>query len=351
MVSKHEMEQIQYHVIAVLSSFTVFFLAFWAAWKTSMRKSCSFQRMDLPHKADWCSRWMSTLHGVIVVPGFIITVAIAEWDWDTYEPITDPLAMHVIMCITVGYFLFDFLATLWFKLPDWHIFAVHHVLAATPYIINLFSVSCWRGTYVLSLFMLVEIATLTLNLQVFLEQSGRETWPVCRKLFYITYGLWILSRLALPLYLLYIMYKYVFLPRDASGKGCYVTGLICAHLIVIFCFAVFITHLTPQLVKRMKKKQAFSELKKAGLSPSASAPLSRAGSTATTPVLHEMSARPTMLPLDLENQRLQGDEPGVALDGEGGGRQQRLPDVDVGSPLWSREEDEPPIDVSHVVYL
>eukprot|EP00759_Apiculatamorpha_spiralis_P014995 PhF_6_TR21693/c0_g1_i2/m.30977 len=242
------------HAIIIVSSYAVFFVTYLTIWYLSQKFTRTFRTLSIYDKGDWCSRGNSTLHALIIVPGFIGTTAATTWD-DNFEPISNPAPMHFFMCISIAYFAFDFVVCIVFQLPNYGVFLAHHIFASIPYGIHLFRLDCRWGAYPLSLYLIVEIATLTLNLQSYLVQTGRENWKMCRNLFYATYVLWLLSRVGLPLYVLYIMFKYTFLPRTEAEKACLIPDVICGFFIAFFCISVFFGVLTKQLWDRWNPPQ------------------------------------------------------------------------------------------------
>jgi len=238
------------HAVIIVVGFVFFFIAFLLTWRISLACSRTYPKLPTHDKADWCSRANSTLHALIILPGLIVSLAVTSWDWNTLEPTSSPWAIQFFFCVSVSYFLFDLLVMLVFRIPDWGVYVAHHVIASLPYLIYLFDTACPWGTFPFALYLLVEIATLTLNIQTYLIVTGREDWVLCRNLFYVTYVLWLLSRVALPLYILYVIYAYFLRQRSSSEVGCLVPAVVCSHIIAIFCISVFAFVLSKQLYLR-----------------------------------------------------------------------------------------------------
>ena len=132
------MDPILNHVIVVVVGFVCFFLSFCAIWKISLVASRTYPTLAVYDKADWCSRGNSTLHALIIIPGFIGTLATTTWNYSTLEPTSSPAGMQFFMCISVSYFMFDLVVLLVFAIPMWGVYIAHHVLASLPYFIYLF---------------------------------------------------------------------------------------------------------------------------------------------------------------------------------------------------------------------
>lgn len=166
--------------------------------------------------------------------------------------------VHAFMAISAAYFLVDLCVILIYRVPMWMVFACHHIVALIPLLINLFSGDCPGGTFMLSAFLLVEIPVISLNIQNFLEQTGRgqtRAYAVC---FYITYAFWFVFRIILPLYLLCLLWALI-LP-SLPYFWCVAPGVVSAHLITIFCIGVFFFVLSRELRTRWKVTPRFLEL-------------------------------------------------------------------------------------------
>eukprot|EP00759_Apiculatamorpha_spiralis_P027676 PhF_6_TR30422/c0_g1_i1/m.44630 len=241
-------------------AFIAFVILFNVAWHFSARHyRVYFLKFNLSHKADWCSRVNSTVHALIIVPGFLFTVSMVHWR-DSKEPdsYNDIQWVHVFLDISVAYFLSDLIVIIVYRVPMWMVFVTHHVVAVIPLAINVFDSDCPNGTYIMALFMLVEVPTLSLNMQSFLEQTGRagtREYAIC---FYCTYFFWIICRIGLPLYLIITIWVDV-LP-STNSVGCLTAGVISAHMITLFCLGVFYFVLTKEVRSRWKTTPAPMEV-------------------------------------------------------------------------------------------
>jgi hypothetical protein len=256
------MSDITSSTIAFLAAFISFVIAFNLTWVISAKTlRRHFHTFTLSKKADWCSRVNSTLHGLVVVPGFTISVAMVSWK-NSLEPASyDDLAVvHVFMAISTAYFVVDLIIILLYRVPMWMVFVTHHVVAVIPLAINVFDVDCPGGAYILALFLLVELPTLSLNMQVFLEQTGHAQTRMYATFFYITYVLWIICRCTLPAYLLVVLWNNVYPALHTTNFSCLMPGIIAAHLLTLFCFSVFIFVLTKELRVRWQKSEAMMEV-------------------------------------------------------------------------------------------
>eukprot|EP00760_Papus_ankaliazontas_P006393 PhM_4_TR13025/c0_g1_i1/m.36503 len=247
--------------VAVVPSVLVFFVSFcmfvavfnvsWHVSSTFKIVRHHFRSFPLAKKADWCSRVNSTVHGLIIVPGCFFAVLAVQWR-DNYEPYSfdDLTTIHCFVAFSVAYFAMDLVVIVLYRVPSWMVFATHHVVAMIPLSVNTFDPSCPTGAYVVALFLLVELPTISLNIQVFLEQIGKADTRLYASLFYVTYVTWIFCRLALPVYLLWVIWWHVY-PNNVH-VACLRPAMVCAHVITIFCFAVFYFVLTKEVRLRWK---------------------------------------------------------------------------------------------------
>eukprot|EP00760_Papus_ankaliazontas_P031724 PhM_4_TR5423/c0_g2_i1/m.65337 len=237
--------------------FVIHFNLWWVISGKKLRRH--FHQFTLSQKADWCSRMNSTLHAIVVVPAFAICAALVKWKSD-FEPhdYQDLVYIRAFMAFSVAYFTVDLFVILVYRVPMWLVFVAHHIIAIIPLSINVFYADCPWGTYVLSLFLLVELPTLSLNFQVFLEQTGHAQTRSYAVFFYITYVTWILCRLALPVYLLYVFWDHTY--GEVNNVGCKITGVFGGHAIALFCFVVFFFVLTKELRERWRNTTSVTDL-------------------------------------------------------------------------------------------
>lgn len=244
------------YAVIFASSFIFFGVMFFVAWAVS---AYAFRRIWprflVEEKADWASRVNSQIHAFIVVPAFLITLSTTEYDYTTwYNDNGNTVPSSVIMAISLGYFSFDFFVLVYYRVPLWMVFVGHHIVASTPYFTYLFH-PCEAGNIILSVFLLVETATIFLNFQTWMEKLGYAKSKLFTWMFYLTYVSWFLTRVLLPVFCVYIVWKLWFgeVTLERGYRGCLAPGLVCSHLITIFCWVVFFFVLTPDLLQRWKE--------------------------------------------------------------------------------------------------
>jgi hypothetical protein len=233
------------HGLLCLLAFVMFWVFFGISWNLS-RGSEMFKALELHQKADWCSRINSTFHALLIVPAMLLLT----WD-DT--PTDTTYLIPLFFCVTVGYFTMDLIVLLVYQVPYWSQFAIHHVVAVVPYAVYLLSSHCQYGVDILALFLCVEVSTLPLNAQAFLEQTGLGDTMAHTLAFYFTYFTWLVFRVCLPLILMYVLWsKYILGP---DPLGCMLPGIVCSHIITFFCIFIFVVVLTPDLRERYKRNK------------------------------------------------------------------------------------------------
>lgn len=127
-----------------------------------------------------------------------------------------------------------------------------------PYFVNNFISCCAASQYGLLLYLLVELATLPLNARGFIESVGRVDTKNHTRSIYVTYGVWAITRTALPIYLVYVVWKYAY-PSNRNHDVCLYTNVIGAHVISLFCVGVFFFVHTPEIIARWKASEAAGE--------------------------------------------------------------------------------------------
>ncbi len=219
--------------------FALFSCGFVISFYLCMRFFKKFGALSLQMKADNCSRIISTIHALIVVPWYAHGILSMSWDSSSMEPLDDPTTLQRAVCITIGYFLYDFCGIVLFKLPQWGVFAVHHVLAVMPYVIYMFVDGCPVGLFILSMFMLVEFTNIPLNIQTWLEQNGKGSSRWYAMAFYTTFVSWIFVRVVNPLALIVIIHTKILPHATSEQRSCLLPGVVCAYAICMFCVGVF----------------------------------------------------------------------------------------------------------------
>jgi hypothetical protein len=213
-------------------------------------------RFTSGEKADYCSRINSMLHCFIILPINVAQAFQIDWQWNL-EPVdaaANITPLQVSLCLSAGYFIADLIFVVGFKMPMWPVFAAHHVFALIPLGTNLFSNDCRFGsTLAIGLFLLVEVTTIPLNVQTFAEQAGFA--PESRLYavsFYLTFFLWIPSRIVVPIAMDVLMIERIAMPRPFSEVACFIPGMISAFLITLFCLSVFCGLLVPAVIGRWR---------------------------------------------------------------------------------------------------
>ncbi|ESL06767.1 hypothetical protein TRSC58_05555 [Trypanosoma rangeli SC58] len=217
-------------------SFSVFFVI---AWSVLKKYYPPFMCMSVQTQCDVSSRTMSALHAFIVVPGLIGGVVSMKWG-DHYEPLSDVSFLQGLLCISLGYFLYDTIILLLYQQPNWIGFIVHHAVSSIPYVIYLFAGSCPYGLFILACFMLVEATNISLHIRSTLEENDRCGTKLYAVALYSTCILWIVFRLINPTALLIITHKYILPSLPPRHASCLIPSLLCAYIINFFCYAVFI---------------------------------------------------------------------------------------------------------------
>ncbi|KAG5182770.1 hypothetical protein JKP88DRAFT_164331 [Tribonema minus] len=246
-------DQIDDALIAA-AAFVAFWLLFIGTWWLSTRYGqYGFEQYTAKEKAEWCARISSTVHASIVVPGVIACLIENKWSSDSIA-FTSPAGCRAIFSVSIGYFLQDLGALIWWRLQHWQAtaFVAHHLVALTPYCINNFVSGCHCGNYVLALFLLVEIPTLPLNCVGTLDQLGLRQSHARYLCFLVMYSSWFLARVLLPVYLLIVLYE-IIIPSWYSDRGgaqfavCVVPSAVCANVIAFACFYIFLAQLSLDL--------------------------------------------------------------------------------------------------------
>ncbi|KAJ0397965.1 hypothetical protein P43SY_003873 [Pythium insidiosum] len=231
-------------------------MAFFAAlFRVAMRQSAEhvrvFREFSDEERGDWGSRVNSTFHACTIVPGLLCSLYLQQWDND-YLPLRSTDLARALFSYSCGYFIFDLYVLVRWQVPLWRVFVVHHVVAVIPYLIYNFYPGCGMDLYLLTLFLLVELAVIPLNITTFLEQLGFGKTTVHTLFFYVTYVCWFAARVVLPLYNVYVLWWMV-MPYLSSVPFCIIPSAICGHLIAAFCVGVFIFIWTPDMLARWRE--------------------------------------------------------------------------------------------------
>lgn len=223
-------------ITTVLVSVIFFCGSFLGGWNLLQRHVPRFNTLSSALRADDASRVSSSLHSLIVVPAIMYGLFTADWN-DEYHIVSSASFLQVCLLFSVGYFITDSIILLLYRTPQWQVFLLHHVIASTPYVIYLFVPACPVGLFILSCFLLVELTNIPLNMQVFLEQNGFSQSRLFPFALYTTLVLWVVVRIANPLFLLYVVHFFIW--PTAKNRMCLLPGLACAWFIAFFCIYVF----------------------------------------------------------------------------------------------------------------
>ncbi|RLN90876.1 hypothetical protein BBJ28_00018270 [Nothophytophthora sp. Chile5] len=117
-----------------------------------------------------------------------------------------------------------------------------------PYFINNFISCCAACQFGLLLFLLVELATLPLNVRGFMDAVDRKDSKNYTRSIYVTYVIWGVSRTLLPIFLIYSFWSYSY-PSDRNHDVCFFPNLVGAHVIALFCVGVFFFVHTPEIIQ------------------------------------------------------------------------------------------------------
>ena len=223
----------------VCMSFSWFACVFLSSWSLYTRFTPKwFHTQTISLKADHCARIGSSVHAVVIAPGLLIAMLHARWSQNAYAAESSVAGMQALFCYSVGYFLYDLLVLIHYRLPQWPAFTAHHVMAMIPFVNYLFVKECDVGIFVLGGFLLVEFAVIPLNAQAFLEQAGFGSSRLYSLALYTTFVTWIGSRIVNPLFLIWVVHKKVW--PSAMHKMCLVPGIVSAYFIAVFCIYVFV---------------------------------------------------------------------------------------------------------------
>ena len=216
----------------------------------------SLPAFDRATRADFASRCNSTLHCIIVVIGLAIALTQATFDYSMSPIAGDLRPTQGLAAFSFAYFACDLLVVVGFCVPLWPVFAIHHVAAMVAIGSNLFQENCRRGsTLAIGLFLMVEIATIPLNVYTYAEQFGFPEYGWFQTLAYnSTVFSWVLSRLALPLGVCIVLFTRVVMPLEQSQRYCYIPGLASAVYLTFFCYGVFFGVFLPRFIARCRHR-------------------------------------------------------------------------------------------------
>ncbi|TMW60722.1 hypothetical protein Poli38472_000764 [Pythium oligandrum] len=237
-------------LLVLVLSIVFFTVFFHVARVLSLKHVAVFRDFSSEEQGDWGSRVNSTIHSFVIVPGMLYTLLSQEWD-AAYMPLLPTDVAQMFFSFSCGYFIADLYVLVCWQVPMWRVFVIHHLVAATPYLIFNFYPGCGMDFYLLTLFLLVEIAVVPLNIATFVEQLGYGKTRLHTLLFYMTYVCWFGARVVLPLYNVYILW-WVLIPQASDAPLCIIPSAICGHLIAAFCVGVFVFVWTPDMLAKWR---------------------------------------------------------------------------------------------------
>jgi hypothetical protein len=277
--------------IWVFMSINAFALLFLLTWFISSLQPLShtFRKFDFKNKCDWCSRVPSVVHANLVL-WFLWREHLYNVVFDeAFQTQDDLYVLERNMCISAGYFLYDFCVIVISKMDLWPLYIFHHLAALWPLLSVLFN-GCQNYTYFGSGYFFVEMTIFPLQLVHWGETLKHpNSWWVSLG-YHVTFWLWIPFRLVLPVYMTYNGVGVVMPQDDTVGFWqCKVPVGQGGVNIWLFCWLVFFAHIMPAYVKRLRgrkptQRQAPAQLEKLKKPPvkppgaKASPPMSPVGS-------------------------------------------------------------------------
>ncbi|CAK4284450.1 unnamed protein product [Aphanomyces euteiches] len=204
---------------------------FWLSWVLSLKYVPIFRTYTRTEQANWCSRIGSTLHATVI-------------------------------CFAIAYFIYDLVVVVTWKVPLWQVFTVHHFVAMLPFaIFNFYRGNCSADTYLLSVYLLVELCVLPMNAAAFLEDLGYGDTKLHLIVSYFMYGSWVIVRGLLPIYALYVLWAILIPSLDFHVTETWICAgpaIVCGHLISCFCVGCLIFVITPAFMTRLRQKPGSS---------------------------------------------------------------------------------------------
>ena len=231
-------------------------LLFCITWALSSRipfVARQFRKFDFKNKVDWTSRIPSVIHANLVLY-FLLQELLYNLNFDTYFQTTDDLSvLERNLCISAGYFMYDFVLVAWSRMDLWQLFIFHHCAALWPLIAVLFG-GCQNYTFFGASFFLVEMTILPLQFVHWCETLKRPDHWLCKLGFHLTFWLWIPFRFILPPWLVYQCIFRVMAIDDSVGLWqCKISVGQGGVSIWAFCWLIFFMHILPGYWKRAVK--------------------------------------------------------------------------------------------------
>ena len=227
---------------------------------------------DLSNRANAVSTANSTLHCVVVIPGILFGLWLgAPWGADLWPAhCADPTSLTAahntgdcgygvapllaVLCVSFAYFAFDLVVVVGFFVPLWGVFAAHHVLAMVCIGTNLFFPDCRRGaTFTISVFLLVEVTTVPLNIHTHALQVGYpDRSRLAQWTYFATAACWVPTRLVIPVAMVVLNFTRVLFPSvPVEHRWCYAPSIAGSVLLTAFCVVVFVGVVVPEVRRRL----------------------------------------------------------------------------------------------------
>lgn len=195
----------------------------------------------------------SSVHGIVVPIGLLWALGSCQlYPWqgggsEVYVAM-ECREMEIFFSFTVAYFVFDFGLCVYYQIELWPVFAVHHIIGATPFAVSCFIPGGQNLPFLLGLGLCVEFTNPIQNTEHWLVATGRGDTTACRILIGVGDVVWLVFRISIPMYLMVIMFGHAIPKYGGIAKviPTYITG----SAIFLFCFAVFFFIRMPKSLER-----------------------------------------------------------------------------------------------------
>ncbi|CAK4115338.1 unnamed protein product [Aphanomyces euteiches] len=234
---------------------------FWLSWVLSLKYVPIFRTYTRTEQANWCSRIGSTLHATVICFGMLYSLSVQSWD-SNLHPLHSVDLARAFFSWSIAYFIYDLVVVVTWKVPLWQVFTVHHFVAMLPFaIFNFYRGNCSADTYLLSVYLLVELCVLPMNAAAFLEDLGYGDTKLHLIVSYFMYGSWVIVRGLLPIYALYVLWAILIPSLDFHVTETWICAgpaIVCGNLISCFCVGCLIFVITPAFMTRLRQKPGSS---------------------------------------------------------------------------------------------
>lgn len=246
-------------VATAFVGFATLFTLTWAVSRVWAPVSHTFNKFDFKGRCDWASRVPSVVHANLVL-WFLWHENLFSVTWNEWFQTADDLSvLERNMCISAGYFLYDFIIIVWSKMDLWQIYVFHHVAALWPLLSVLFN-GCQNYTFFGTGFFFVEMTIMPLQFVHWCETLKKPDHLLTKFGYHATFWLWIPFRLVLPVYMTYNGIGVVMQQDSSVGFWqCKVPVGQGGASIWAFCWLIFFVHIGPGYVKRVFRGEAPAE--------------------------------------------------------------------------------------------